>query len=123
MLPKFQMLEEVCQNENKPPALSSYSCTLPSRLTRQRELLRGSVGLHEERPSILRIGGGALQGAWRHLVEAIAGRSHSGTRGAYANPAAQAPQRSYRHTVPGGRNTCRVIAFVCDVLRTPSLTW
>ena len=31
LLPRFQSLEEVCQNEAKPPALSGYTCTLPSR--------------------------------------------------------------------------------------------
>ena len=31
LLPKFQMLEEVCLNEGKLPKLSSYACTLPSR--------------------------------------------------------------------------------------------
>jgi hypothetical protein len=31
LLPKFQMLEEVCLNEAKPAKLSSYTCTIPSR--------------------------------------------------------------------------------------------
>ena len=30
LLPKFQMLEDVCLTEGKPK-LSSYACTLPSR--------------------------------------------------------------------------------------------
>jgi hypothetical protein len=30
LLPKFQMLEEVCLAEGRPPAMSNYKCTLPS---------------------------------------------------------------------------------------------
>jgi hypothetical protein len=30
LLPKFQMLEEVCFAEGRPPAMSNYKCTLPS---------------------------------------------------------------------------------------------
>ena len=31
LLPKFESLGEICFNEAKPPKLSSYTCTLPSR--------------------------------------------------------------------------------------------
>ena len=31
LLPKFQTLDEICFHEAKPPQLSSYTCTLPSR--------------------------------------------------------------------------------------------
>ena len=31
LLPKFQLLEEVCLNENKPAKLVSFTCTVPSR--------------------------------------------------------------------------------------------
>jgi hypothetical protein len=37
LLPKFQMLEEVCLTEGRPPTLSNYACTLPSR-----KFVRGS---------------------------------------------------------------------------------
>ena len=30
LLPKFQMLEEVCLTEGRPPTMSNYACTLPS---------------------------------------------------------------------------------------------
>ena len=34
LLPKFQMLEEVCLTEGKAPALSKYACTLPAKTFR-----------------------------------------------------------------------------------------
>lgn len=44
LLPKFQMLEEICLKEGRPPTLSNYTCTLPSK-----RFVRGTccVGLWE----------------------------------------------------------------------------